>query len=110
MPSRYAASTSCCSERKTGCGAPQPPFQRMGGSDLPSAVGPPSVFRSTHQHVSAAKALRTPIADVTTTITSRCLTDYQNGAAIGLSCFRVSGATANTSARIPSSQAKNGGA
>ena len=32
--SRYTASTSCCSERKTGCGSPQPPYRNMGDSDL----------------------------------------------------------------------------
>ena len=47
--SRCASSASCCSQRKTSCGSPQPPFQRTGDSDLPSAVGPHSIFRSTHQ-------------------------------------------------------------
>jgi hypothetical protein len=39
-----------------------PPHQNVEVSDPPPAVGPPSVFRPTHQHVLAAKALRTPIA------------------------------------------------
>ena len=69
MFSRYAASTSCCSERKTGCGSPHPPHRNAGVSDLPMPVAT-AIGSRTSLGLSldtptrlGRNALRTPTAD-----------------------------------------------
>jgi hypothetical protein len=51
------ANPAAVSVRPNGCGSPQPPFQRIGDSNLPSAVGPQSFGRYAHQHDLLASSL-----------------------------------------------------